>query len=116
MPAEPWYLATGLPALKQTVAWYQHRGWSEASLKESKSRFRLKYVQVGTPERWSRLLMALTIARCWLAFLVLVQPGALSPQRQAGVAQWERVSFVRVALQYLTTLQDWPLSCLPGCS
>lgn len=114
-PDEPWYLATSLQTAQQTVAWYQQRWWIEASFKDSKSRFRLKYVQVGTPERLSRLLMALTIALCWLAFLVLAQPGALSPQRQAGVAQWGRVSFVRLALEYLTTLQDWPLSCLPGC-
>jgi hypothetical protein len=78
-----------------------------------KSRFRLKYVQVGRPDRLSRLLMALTIALCWLALLVFAQPGAFSPQRQAAIAQWGRVSFVFLALVYLDALQDWPLSCQP---
>ncbi len=41
-PEEPWYLATSLPARKQTVAWYQQRWWIAASCKDSKSRFRLK--------------------------------------------------------------------------
>lgn len=116
LPGEPWYLATSLQTAQQAVAWYQQRWWIEASFKDSKSRFRLKHVQVGTPERLSRLLMALTIALCWLAFLVLAQPGAFSPQRQAAIAQWGRVSFVSLALEYLNTLQDWPPSCLPPCS
>ncbi len=115
-PENPWYLATSLQTAQQAVAWYQQRWWIEASFKDSKSRFRLKYVQVGTPERLSRLLMALTIALCWLALLVLAQPGVFAPQRQAALAQWGRVSFVKVALEYLATLQDWPLACLPGRS
>jgi hypothetical protein len=98
------------------VAWYQQRWWIEASFKDSKSRFRLKQAQVGTPERLSHLLMALTIALCWLALLVLAQPGALSPQRQAAITQGGRISLVSLALEYLDTLHDWPPSCLPGCS
>ncbi len=115
-PEEPWYLATSLNTAHQAVAWYQQRWWIEESFKDSKSRFRLKYVQVSTPERLSRLLMALTIALCWLAFLVFAQPGALAPGQLAAVAQWGRVSFLKLALEYLTTLHDWPPSCLPGCS
>ncbi len=114
-PEEPWYLATSLQTAQQAVAWYQQRWWIEASFKDSKSRFRLKDVQVSRPDRLSRLLMALTIAWCWLAFLVFAQPGTFSPQRQAAITQWGRVSFVFLALAYLDTLQDWPLSCLPGC-
>lgn len=113
-PDEPWYLATSLQTAHQAVAWYQQRWWIEASFKDSKSRFRLKHVQVGTPERLSRLLMALTIALCWLAFLVLAQPGALAHERLTAVAQWGRVSFVKLALEYLDTLQDWPPICLPA--
>ncbi len=113
-PDEPWYLATSLATTQQAVAWYQQHWWIEASFKDSKSRFRLKYVQVSTPERLSRLLMALTIALCWLAFLVFAQPGAFAPQRQAALAQWGRVSFVHLALEYLNGLQDWPPACLPG--
>lgn len=116
LPEDPWYLATSLETAQQAVAWYQQRWWIEASFKDSKSRFRLKHAQVGTPERLSHLLMALTIALCWLALLVLAQPGALSPQRQAAIAQWGRISLVSLALEYLDTLHDWPLSCLPGCS
>ncbi len=113
-PDEPWYLATSLQTAQQAVAWYQHRWWIEASFKDSKSRFRLKYVQVGIPERLSRLLMALTIALCWLALLILAQPGALAHERLAAVAQWGRVSYLKLALEYLATLQDWPPICLPG--
>ncbi len=113
-PDEPWYLATSLETVQQAVAWYQQRWWIEASFKDSKSRFRLKYVQVGTPERLSRLLMALTIALCWLALLVLAQPGALAHERLAAVTQWGRVSFLKLALEYLATLQDWPPIGLPG--
>ncbi len=113
-PEEPWYLATSLETAQQAAAWYQQRWWIEVSFKDSKSRFRLKQVQVSTPERLSRLRMALTIALCWLAFLVIAQPGALLPQRQAASAQWGRLSFVRLALEYLDGLQDWPPACLPG--
>ena len=113
-PDDPWYLATSLATLQQAVAWYQQRWWIEESFKGSKTRFRLKYVQVGTPERRSRLLMALTIALCWLARLVLAQPGALASERLSAVAQWGRVSFIMLVLEYLDTLQDWPLCCLPG--
>jgi len=113
-PEEPWYLATSLETTQQAVAWYQQRWWIEASFKDSKSRFRLKDVQVCTPERLSRLLMALTIALCWLALLVLAQPGALAHERLAAGAQWGRVSCIKLALEYLDTLQDWPPICLPG--
>jgi len=58
--------------------------------------------------------MALTIALCWMALLVLVQPGALAQNRLIAVAQWGRVSFIKLALEYLATLQDWPPICLPG--
>jgi hypothetical protein len=116
LPEEPWYLATSLPTAHQAVAWYQQRWWIEERFKDRKSRFRLKDVQVSTPQRLSRLLMALTIALCWLAFLVFAQPGAFSPQRQAALAQWGRVSFLKTALESLATLHDWPPTCLPGCS
>ncbi len=115
-PDEPWYLATSLETAHQAVAWYQQRWWIEASFKDSKSHFRLKYVQVGTPERLSRLLMALTIALCWLAFLVFARSGGFSLPEQAAVAQWGRASFVTLALAYLDTLHDWPPAFLPVSS
>jgi hypothetical protein len=87
-PDEPWYLATSLETAHQAAAWYQQRWWIEASFKDSKGHFRLKYLQVGTPERLSRLLMALTITLCWLAFLALAQPGALAHAPLMAVAQW----------------------------
>lgn len=58
--------------------------------------------------------MALTIALCWLALLVLAQPGALAHERLTAVAQWGHVSCIRLALEYLATLQDWPPIYLPG--
>nr|MBF6592688.1 transposase [Ktedonobacterales bacterium] len=56
-PEQPWYLATNLPSAAQAVAWYRQRFWIEESFKDSKSRFGLKYAQIGTAARLTRLLM-----------------------------------------------------------
>jgi hypothetical protein len=58
-PEEPWYLATSLSSAKNAVCWYWQRGWIEQSFKDSKGRFGLARVRVGTPERLGRLLMGL---------------------------------------------------------
>ena len=63
---EPWYLATSLRSAKSAACWYWQRGWIEQSFRDSKSRFNLKGVRVGSPARLERLLMALGIALCWL--------------------------------------------------
>ncbi len=67
------------------MAWYRQRFWMEESCKDSKTRFRLKYAQIGCPHRLTRLLMALlmaltiallmalTIALCWLSLFALPQ-------------------------------------------
>ena len=113
---EPWYLATNQPSAQQAVAWYRQRFWIEESFKDSKSRFQLKHVRVGSPERLTRLLLALTIALCWLALAALPGSGALPPGWHAAVAQWGRASFLSLALAVLDTLHDLPLSWLATTS
>ena len=82
---EPWYLATNQPNAQQAVAWYRQRFWIEESFKDNKSRFHLKQVRIGSPERLTRLLLALTIALCWLALAALPESGALPPGWHAAV-------------------------------
>lgn len=106
---EPWYLATNQPSAEQAVARYRQRFWIEESFKDSKSRFQLKHVRIGSPERLTRLLLALTIALCWLALAVLTGNGALPPGWHAAVAQWGRASFLSLALALLDTFHDLPL-------
>jgi len=76
-PKEPWYLATSLGNAGNAIAWYQQRGWIKQSFKDSKSRFALDAVQVGTPDRLTRLLVAMTIALSWLTLAALPEIGAL---------------------------------------
>ena len=113
LPAEPWYLATNLARAEQAVAWYWQRGWIEQSFKDSKSRFGLKQVQVGCPERLSRLLAALTLALAWLTLAALPELRALPPGWPARVAQWGRASLITLALELLDHLGDLPPACLP---
>ena len=65
-------MATSLKGAKMAAAWYWQgqRGWIEQSFKDSKSRFGLARVRVGSPERLSRLLMALSVALTWLSLMV----------------------------------------------
>ena len=111
-PAEPWYLATNQPSARQAVAWYRQRFWIEESFKDSKSRFHLKHVRIGSPERLTRLLLALTIALCWLALAVSSESGILPSHWQAAVVAWGRASVLSLALALLDTLHDLPLPWL----
>jgi len=115
-PEEPWYLATSLKDAKSAANWYWHRGWIEQSFKDAKGRFGLARVQIGCPERLSRLLMALTIALSWLTLMGLPEVGAMPRRWHATVAQRGRASVVSLALELLDHLQDLPLSCLPRSS
>lgn len=115
-PEEPWYLATSLGSARSAVSWYWQRGWIEQSFKDAKSRFGLARVQVGCPERLSRLLMALTIALAWLTLMGLPESGALPRGWHAAVAQRGRASVISLALALLDHLGDLPLSCLPRLS
>jgi hypothetical protein len=117
-PEQPWYLATNLPTAAQAGAWYRQRFWIEESFKDSKSRFRLKQAQIGSPARLTRLLMALTIALCWLALFALPELHAL-PAGFQSYGQWSRVacawgrpSFLSLALTCLDTLHDLPFPWL----
>jgi hypothetical protein len=112
-PEEPWYLATSLGSAKSAASWYWQRGWIEQSFRDSKSRFGLKRVRVGSAERLSRLLMALTIALCWLTLLALPASGALPRGFQAAVSAWGKASVIGLALSLLEKLGDLPLCCLP---
>jgi Transposase DDE domain len=113
VPAEPWYLATSLHSAKAAAAWYWQRGWIEQSFKDSKGRFGLARVQVGSPERLSRLLMALTIALAWLTLAALPESGAIPEGFRAKVCQRGRVSVTSLALALLDELGNLPPSCLP---
>jgi Transposase DDE domain len=113
VPEEPWYLATSLGRAEQAVAWYWQRGWIEQSFKDAKSRFGLKRVQVGCPERLSRLLAALTLALAWLTLAALPEVGALPTGWAARVAQWGRASLISLALALLDHRRDLPPACLP---
>jgi hypothetical protein len=117
-PEQPWYLATNLPTAAQAVAWYRQRFWIEESFKDAKSRFRLKYAQIGCPHRLTRLLLALTIALCWLALFALPELHALPDgfhtvqQWSAAACAWGRASFLSLALTALGMLHDLPLPWL----
>ena len=113
VPAEPWYLATSIRDPRSAAAWYWQRGWIEQSFKDSKSRFGLAKVQVGSPERLSRLLMALTIALSWLTLAALPEIGALPEGFRAVVSQRGRASLISLALALLDELGNLPSSCLP---
>jgi len=115
-PGEPWYLATSLPSARRAVAWYWQRGWIEQSFKDSKSRFGLAAVQVGTAERVNRLLMALTLALAWLSLAGLPEVRALPAGWRAHVAQFRRLSIIGLALTYLDERQELPLACLPAAA
>lgn len=112
-PKEPWYLATSLTSSKAAAAWYWQRGWIEQSFKDSKSRFGLGEVQVGSPERLSRLLSALTIALSWLTLAALPEIGALPEGFHAAVSQRGRASLISLGLALLDRLGNLPSSCLP---
>lgn len=115
-PKEPWYLATSLGSLGCAVSWYRQRWWIEQSFKDSKSRFGLDVVQVGSPDRLSRLLVALTIALSWLTLAALPEIGALPKGWHAAVSQRGRVSLISLALALLDHLHNLPLPCLPSTS
>jgi hypothetical protein len=113
VPEEPWYLATSLHSAKAAASWYWQRGWIEQSFKDSKSRFGLKGVRVGCPERLGRLLMALTIALSWLTLMALPENGLLPGGFRAAVSAWGRPSVISVALLLLEKLGNLPPCCLP---
>lgn len=113
-PKEPWYLATSLGNAGCAIAWYQQRGWIEQSFKDSKGRFYLAAVQVGCPDRLTRLLVALTIALSWLTLAALPEIGAMPKGWHRDVAQWGRLSVISLALELLHHLGDLPLACLPS--
>ena len=112
-PEEPWYLATSLKSARSAASWYWQRGWIEQSFRDSKSRFDLNGVRVGSPERLGRLLMALTIALSWLTLMGLPESGVLPRGFRCAVSAWGKVSVISVALSLLEKLGDLPLCCLP---
>lgn len=115
-PEEPWYLATSLGTARSAASWYWQRGWIEQSFKDAKSRFGLKGVRVGSPERLSRLLMGLTIALSWLTLMGLPESGLLPEGFRTAVSAWGWASVISVALSLLEKLGNLPLRCLPRTS
>jgi hypothetical protein len=113
VPAEAWYLATSLASAEAAASWYWQRGWIEQSFKDSKGRFGLARVRIGSAERLGRLLMALTIALSWLTLAALPESGALPEGFRARVCQRGRASVTSLALALLDELGNLPPSCLP---
>jgi hypothetical protein len=74
---------------------------SRESFKDSKSRFRLKRVQIASPERLTRLLLALTIALCWLALAAL-----------RGTARFRLVGMPPSLNGAAPASSAWPWPCL----
>jgi Transposase DDE domain len=114
-PEEPWYLATSLKDAKMAASWYWQRGWIEQSFKDSKSRFGLGRVRVGSPKRLSRLLMALSFALTWLTLMGLPGGGGVEPKglRTAAIVAWGKASVISMALALLEKHGNLPLRCLP---
>src|SRR4051812_33422470 len=115
-PDEPWYLATRFEDAKSATNWYWQRGWKEQSFRDAKSRFGLSRVRVGSAERLSRLLMALTMALSWLTLMGLPKGGILPEGFRAAVSAWGRASVTSMALSLLEKLGNIPLCCLPRTS
>jgi hypothetical protein len=89
-------------------------GWLiEQSFKDAKGRFGLAGVRVGSPERFSRLLMALTIALSWLTLMGLPESGLLLEGFRCAASAWGRASVISLALLLLEKLGNLPLCCLP---
>jgi Transposase DDE domain len=116
LPKDPWYLATSLASAQGAVAWYEQRAWIEQSFKDAKSRFGLAAVQLATPARLNRLLMAMTIALGWLTLMALPEVRALSRAWPAHVSQRGRASLISLALAWLDEHHDIPSACLPSTS
>jgi hypothetical protein len=100
-PDEPWYLATTAPNVRRAVEWYRRRFWIEESFKDDKSRLLLDEVRVVSTLRLNRLLMALTIAVCWLCLIADPKVGVLPPNWNAAVVTWGQASLILQALVYL---------------
>jgi hypothetical protein len=115
-PEEPWYLATSFKDAKMAASWYWQRGWIEQSFRDSKSRFGLKRVRIGSSERLSRVLRGLTIALSWLTLMGLPEGGVLPAGFRCAVSAWGRASVISLALSLLEKLGNLPLRCLPQTS
>jgi hypothetical protein len=70
-------------------------------------------VRVDSPERLGRLLMALSIALCWLTLMGLPESGLLPRGFRTSVVAWGRASVISLALSLLEKLGDLPSCCLP---
>jgi hypothetical protein len=100
-PDEPWYLATTAPSVELAVAWYRKRFWVEESFRDDKSRLLLDEVRVESALRLNHLLMALTIAVCWLCLIADAKTGVLPANWNAAVVTWGKAGLILQALVYL---------------
>ncbi len=100
-PDEPWYLATSLSSPVLALAWYKRRFWIEESFRDDKSRLLLDEVRIESTLRLNHLLMALTIAVCWLCLIADPKTGALPPNWNASVVTWGKAGLVLQALAYI---------------
>jgi hypothetical protein len=111
--AQPWYLATSWRSADHAAAWYRQRWWIEPSFKDSKSKFGLDAVQVGSAARLGRLLLGLTLALAWLTLSALPQMKGRLAGGRAAIVQRGQVSLITLALALLDERQALPLECLP---
>lgn len=93
-PLEPWFLATTAPNVQLVVAWYRRRFWLEEPFRDDKSRLLLDEVRVESTLRLNRLLMALTIAVCWLCLLADPKAGVLPPNWNTAVTAWGNAGLI----------------------
>jgi hypothetical protein len=111
--AQPWYLATSWRSADQAAAWYRQRWWIEPSFRDSKSKFGLAAVQVGTAEGLGRLLVGLTLALAWLSLSALPHLRQQVRGRMAAVVQRGQASLITLALALFHEHGALPLACLP---
>jgi hypothetical protein len=101
VPEEPWYLATTLSNIELAVMWYKRRFWIEESFRDDKSQLLLDKVRVESTLALNHLLMALTIAACWLCLIADPKVGVLPENWNASVVTWGKASLILLAFVYL---------------
>ena len=74
----------------------------------------LDEVRVESTLRLNRLLMALTIAVCWLCLIADPKTGVLPPNWNASVVTWGKAGLVLLALVYIDNCCILPQVLKPG--
>jgi hypothetical protein len=107
-PDEPWFLATTVSSVALAVDWYRRRFWIEESFRDDKARLLLDEVHVESTLRLNHLLMALTIAVCWLCLIADPETGVVPDNWNASAVTWGKAGLVFLALVYLDECDSLP--------